>query len=97
MYRWRLRHNNSAWASGGRGQACGGVLEAMARTASERPAMPRSTIKYSLGHFPILSTSKNCYGISWYKSVTSHQSEPKTLPLAKQRNMLNPPVLQRLL
>jgi hypothetical protein len=47
------------------GQACSGVLGAMARIAPARAASPRSTITYSLDRFPKLCTSKTCVGGGW--------------------------------
>jgi hypothetical protein len=40
LYRWRLRHKTSAWASGGPAggtKACGDMLEALARVAPSQP------------------------------------------------------------
>jgi hypothetical protein len=92
LLRWRLRQKQLGVGLRRlcRGQACGGMLGAMARIARARPATLRSTAKFSLGRFPELRTSKTCYGVSRHQSVTS-QSEARNFALAQQRLLLNPP------
>jgi len=53
LYRWRLRQKKNGvglWQPC-RGQACGGMLGAMARIAPARTAMPRLTTTDSLDRF----------------------------------------------